>query len=72
MPTDLRPALHDADGLVTLVNLADDKLLVLRGGEDGAIDHLAWSAGGGHLAYASLTGFCGIMAMESLIRERIQ
>lgn len=65
-------AIGYADGLITLVNLADDKLLVLRSGEDGPIDHLVWGPKGGHLAYASMSGFCGIMEMEALIRERIQ
>lgn len=65
-------AVGHTTGLITLVNLADREELVLRGDENGAIDHLAWSGGGRHLAYASLTGFCGIMEMEDLIRERIQ
>jgi len=65
-------AIGFSNGLIRLVNLADDTMLALRGGGDGAIDHLAWSGSGKHLAYASLTGFCGIMAMEDFIRERIQ
>ncbi len=59
-------------GLIKLVNLADGQALILRASQDGAVDHLAWSAGGRHLAYASLTGFCGIMEMENFIRERIR
>lgn len=65
-------AIGYANGLLTLVDIANDRALILRRGEDGAIDHLAWGPDGSHLAYASIQGFCGIMEMEGFIRERFQ
>jgi WD40 repeat protein len=61
-----------ANGLVTLVNIVSGRALVLRRGDDGAIDHLTWSLDGRHLAYASIEGFCGITELEGLIHERLQ
>jgi WD40 repeat protein len=61
-----------ANGLVTLVDIAKDRALVLRRDDDGAIDHLAWSPDGRHLAYASIQGFCRITELEGLIHERFQ
>jgi WD40 repeat protein len=60
-PTDDVVAIGFADGMVLAGRVADQKEILLRRGDNGAITALTWDDEGRRIAFGSETGDCGVI-----------